>query len=68
MLVLLLPVAACCCNRQQQAATATEINSGDKVLPNIGFKLPFLFNLNIGLCLNPKVVPAVGERFNLLLK
>ena len=45
-----------------------EINSGEKVLPYIGFKLPFLFNLIIELCLKPKVVPALGERFNFLSK
>ena len=44
------------------------MNSREKVFPNIGFKLPFLFNLKIELCLNPNVVPAVGERFNFLSK
>jgi len=40
------------------------LNSFEKLLPYIGFYLPERFYLNSSLCLNPNVLPAVGELFN----
>jgi hypothetical protein len=37
------------------------------ILPYIGLRDPDLDNLKESECLNPKVVPAVGDIFNFLL-
>ena len=43
------------------------MNSFEKTFPHIGFNFPDLFNLKLVVCLNLKVLPAVGELFNLRL-
>jgi hypothetical protein len=41
------------------------INSGENCLPHIGFNFPFRLILKSGLCLKPKLEPAVGELLSL---